>query len=196
MCSLWTDVSLTSHHISVWAFGSFCSQALQCLAFYCLKGLILLLTIALAHTIFFFFLFLVVCVHICSCHLLLSHGRKPCLSYECQVCRLPLFGWNMAICDNSQVLCPWPLHLSKHQASSYWQSGLTILLQGAAKEWSCRAWNSGWPCAHTCLDAILCLLLWVSIVGIVRLVCTWSQERLSQGTNSLRCATGFSCLLN
>lgn len=101
----------------------------------------------------------------------------------------------MAICDNSQVLCPWPLRLSKHQASSYWQSSLTILLQGAAKEWSCRTWNSGWPCAHTCLDAILCLLLWVSIVGIVRLVCTWSQERLSQGTNSLRCATGFSCLL-
>lgn len=82
------------------------------------------------------------------------------------------------------------------QLSSYWQSGLTVLLQGAAKEWSCRAWNSGRPCAHTCLDAILCLLLWVSIVGIVRLVCTWSQERLSQGTYSLRYATGISHLLN
>lgn len=45
LCSCWTDVSLRllSHHISVWAFGSFCSQALQCLAFYCLKGLILFL---------------------------------------------------------------------------------------------------------------------------------------------------------
>lgn len=100
----------------------------------------------------------------------------------------------MAIYDNCQVLMS--LAIMCKQLSSYWQSGLTVLLQRAAKEWSCRAWNSGWPCAHTCLDAILCLLLWVSIVGIVRLVCTWSQERLSQGTYSLRYATGISCLID
>lgn len=35
----------------------------------------------------------------------------------------------------------------------------------------------------------------VALVAFARLVCTWSQERLCQMTDPLRCATGFTCLL-